>query len=182
MAFERGLLPGEYAALGFIAEEPLHGYELARRWASSPLSRVCAAEQSVIYGYLRNLERRALLDWEDLRVGNRPPRRIYELNEEGWSVLRAWLHAPVERMREVRLDLLLKLYFLERLDPHAIPALVERQVAVCRRYVEREERRLAESEGFDRVVGQSRLSAGRATLSWLANYLPPEPRDRRVAS
>jgi DNA-binding PadR family transcriptional regulator len=181
MVLERELLPGEYAALGFLAEEPMHGYELARRWAASPLTEVAPAEQSVIYGYLRNLERRALLGWSDVQVGKRPPRRIYELNEDGWSVLRAWLHAPVERMREVRLDLLLKLYFLEQLDPHAVAPLVARQVEVCRRYVDESEQRLAAREGFERLVAGARVSAGRATLAWLLTHLAGDERQRRVS-
>ena len=129
----------------------------------------------MIYGYLRNLERRALLDWSDLRVGKRPLRRVYEVNEDGWSVLRAWLHAPVERLREVRMDLLLKLYFLEQLDPLAVPRLIGAQVSVCHRYIEEEMRSVEESEGFERIVAESRLSAGRATLDWLSGYLSDAP-------
>jgi DNA-binding PadR family transcriptional regulator len=177
MTLERDLFPGEYAALAFLADEPAHGYELARSWAASPIAEVCPVEQSVVYGYLRNLERRALLDWSDVRVGNRPPRRIYEVNEDGWSLLRAWLHAPVERMREVRLDLLLKLYFLERIDARAVPRLVAEQIAVCERYVEFERTRLNAAEGFERLLSESRLTAGEATLAWLTAQLagPKEP-------
>ncbi len=182
MVVERDLLPGEYIALAFLADEPLHGYELARRWAASPVMQIAPAEPSVIYGYLRNLERRALLDWNDLKVGNRPPRRVYEVNEDGWSMLRAWLHAPVERMREVRLDLLLKVYFLQQLDPHSVTTLIERQVRACERYVEAEQARFEECEGFERFVAESRLTAGRATLTWLSTHLPSGRVEQRDAS
>lgn len=178
---ERELFPGEYSALGLLAEEPLHGYELARRWAVSPIARIAPAEQSVVYGYLRNLEARALLEWEDVRVGKRPPRRIYALNEDGWSLLRAWLHTPVERMREVRLDLLLKLYFLERLDPRGIEPLLAEQVAICERYVEVERGALADVSGFERLIGESRVSAGEATLAWLSRHISRDPAHRRFA-
>ncbi|MDA1010319.1 MAG: PadR family transcriptional regulator [Chloroflexi bacterium] len=178
----RDLLPGEYAVLGLLAVEPAHGYEVNRRWQESPLSELLPVEQRVLYGYLRTLERRGLLDWEEHRVGNRPPRKVFALSEEGWEYLRPWLRSPVERMREVRLDLLLKLFLLEEIDPRGVPRLIADQVVVCRRYVEREESRLREAEGFDRLIAESRLSAASATLTWLSAHSPDEPARGRIAS
>lgn len=164
---DRELSLGEYVALGLLAMEPVHGYELARRWASNAVGEVMPAEQSVVYGYLRGLERQALVDWDEVKVGNRPPRRIYALNEDGWVALRGWLRTPVTRMRQVRLDLLLKWYLLEQVDPRAVPGLIAAQVAVCERYVAEANERLQQAEGFSQLVAESRLTAGEATLAWL---------------
>lgn len=172
----RALLPGEYAVLGLLAVEPSHGYEANRRWQESPLAEVLPVEQSVLYGYLRTLDSRGLLDWEEHRVGNRPPRKVFALSEAGWERLRPWLRSPVERMREVRVDLLLKLYFLQELDPHAVPRLVADQVQVCERYAEAERRRVREAAGFHRLIAQSRLSAAEATLGWLQSVEVSDPR------
>lgn len=172
MESPRDLLPGEYAVLGLLAIDPAHGYEVNRRWQESPLASLLPVEQSVVYGYLRALERRGLLDWEEHRVGNRPPRKVFALSEEGWEYLRPWLRTPVERMREIRLDLLLKLFFLEELDSRGVPRLIAGQVRACRRYVEREESRLDEAEGFERFIAESRLSAAHATIAWLSSHLP----------
>lgn len=167
MDTDRDLLPGEYAALGLLAVEPMHGYELHRRWQDSPIVEVLPVEQSVLYGYLRTLERRGLVDWEEHRVGNRPPRKILSPSEDGWTLLRAWLRAPVHRLREVRLDLLLKIYLVRLLDPRAEASLLARQVGVCERYVFDARTRLDASEGFAALVHQSRVSAAEATLAWL---------------
>ena len=70
------LQTGEYAALAFLAIEAGHGYEVARRWDASPLALIAPADQSTVYTYLRGLERRGLVDWDEVRVGRRPPRRI----------------------------------------------------------------------------------------------------------
>jgi DNA-binding PadR family transcriptional regulator len=177
---ERPLLPGEYAVLGLLAAEPQHGYELARRWLASPLALVLPAEQSVLYGYLRNLERRGLLDWEEVRVGNRPPRRIFSASEEGWEVLRPWLHAPVDRMREVRLDLLLKIYVLRLLDPAAERRLLSRQIEVCDAYLADARASAGDAEDFGRLIWQAKATAAEATLIWLRTLAPPE--HRRTAS
>lgn len=172
----RELLPGEYAVLGLLADEPAHGYEVARRWAESALALVSPIEQATIYAYLQALEREQLVDWEEQRVGRRPPRRVYTVNEAGWSVLRAWLRAPVARMREVRLDFLLKLFLLERIEPAATAGLIADQIASCRRYIEQAELRLAAASGFERTVWESRLSAGAATLAWLQSHGSGVPR------
>lgn len=181
MSLDRDLLPAEYAALGLLAAEAQHGYELARRWHSSALAEVAPTEQSVLYGYLRNLERRGLLDWEEIRVGNRPPRRIFSASEQGWEVLRPWLRSPVLRMREVRLDLLLKIYVLRLIDPDGEPRLIARQIEVCERYVQDAQAHLAPADGFERLVWESKETAGRATLAWLQARLPGNEEKERSA-
>ena len=180
---DRPLLTGEYTVLGLLALGPRHGYDLARVLAAD-LGAVCPVEQSLLYAYLRNLEARGLVEWEEVRTGRRPPRKIYAPSEEGWVTFRAWVHLPVERMREVRQDLLLKIYFLRALDPAAERRLLERQVEVCQRYAAREAAALDAlelNEDFPRLVAEARLSAANGTLAWLRTYLGA-PRTPRATS
>ena len=176
MAALTDLQPGEYAALAFLAIEAGHGYEVARRWEASPLALIAPADQSTVYTYLRGLERRALVDWDEVRIGRRPPRRIYAPNEDGWSVLRAWLKQPVSRMREVRQDFLLKWFFLRQIDPAAERTLIRAQTHVCRTYIEDARAHLDTAEGFERLVWESRLTAAEGVLSWLDTHTPPRTR------
>jgi len=166
---ERDLLPGEYAVLGLLLDGPRHGYEIARCFVDADLTSVCTVEQSALYSYLRNVEVRALVEWTEERVGARPPRKVYSLTPAGADVLHEWLRAPVNRIREVRLAFLLKLYFLHRLDPTAERELVASQVDACEQYLER----LPGGEdlhGFQLAVVGSKRSAAEATLSWLKSY------------
>jgi DNA-binding PadR family transcriptional regulator len=169
---DRELLPGEYAALGLLAVEPAHGYELHRRWQASPLTEVLPLDQSVLYGYLRTLDHRALLDWEEQRVGNRPPRKTYSPSEAGWEILRAWLRSPVHRLRDVRMDLLLKLHIVRLIDPRAERALLDRQVAVCEHLLAeaRTEAAIDDGSEFTSLFRLSRASAAEAALLWLRGY------------
>lgn len=176
MATPTDLQPGEYAALAFLAIEAGHGYEVARRWDASPLALIAPADQSSVYTYLRGLERRALVDWDEVRVGRRPPRRIYAPNEDGWSVLRAWLKQPVTRMREVRQDFLLKWFFLRQTDPAAERALIRAQAQVCRTYIDDARAHLDTAEGFECLVWESRLTAAEGVLSWLDTHTRPRSR------
>ena len=180
----RDLLPGEYAALGLLALEPAHGYELHRRWQASRLSEVLRLEQSVLYGYLRTLDRRGLLDWEEHRIGNRPPRKIYRPSELGEAFLRAWLRTPVRALREVRADLLLKLHILALHDPRAEATLLDRQLAICETLLEDARSAVAgepDPAAFCSLFQQSRAASAEAALLWLRSYREHR-RDRARAS
>ncbi len=174
---DRELLPGEYAILGLLLEGPMHGYEMARHFEGHELTTVCPIEQSSLYTYLRNVEARELVTWEETRVGARPPRKMYSLTESGEQAVRRWLDAPVMRLREVRLDFLLKLYFLHRLDPDAERELLHVQIDVCRDYLGTLERQ-PDSSPFLRLVHGSKRSAALATLNWLRSYADELNRER----
>jgi PadR family transcriptional regulator AphA len=165
----RALLPGEYAALALLALRPMHGYEMMCFLEDEGLVDVFPVEQSTLYTYLRNVEARGLVAWTEERVGQRPPRKIYELTPAGHDLIHDWLRSPVERMREVRLEFLLKLFFLERLDREARSRLLAAQIAVCESYLGGLDLRPA-ATAFRRLVIQSKRSAAESTLGWLKNY------------
>lgn len=163
-------MPGEFAVLGLLQRQPMHGYEMARYFDRDDLSEVCPIEQSLLYTYLRNVEERALVAWTEVRVGLRPPRKLYELSGEGREMIEAWLDEPVQRLREVRLEFLLKLYFLHSLSVGRERALLGRQIEICEQYRERLMKREAKSVGFARLVAASKRSGAESTLAWLQEY------------
>jgi PadR family transcriptional regulator AphA len=165
----RGLLPGEHAVLGLLGIRPMHGYEMSRQLQAEDVAAVCPVEQAMLYTYLRNLEARGLVRWDERRVGNRPPRKHFELTNTGRAELERWLQAPVARIREVRVDFLLKLYFLRQTNPDAERSLVQRQMIECRRYLQRLGPVPSEG-GFGRLVVMAKRSAAEATLAWLEAY------------
>jgi DNA-binding PadR family transcriptional regulator len=166
---ERSLLPGEYAVLGLLTLRPMHGYDMARCFQEE-LAEVAPLEQSLLYAYVKNLERRGLVEWAEERVGLRPPRKVYFLTEEGEQAAWAWLRRPVERMRDVRLELLIKLFILHGRHASLERELLAEQIATCENYRARIAEQVASRTGFARLVAGSRLSAAEATLKWLSEY------------
>lgn len=163
-------LPGELAVLALLLSGPMHGYEMAHCFERDDLMEVCPIEQSLLYTYLRNLEERKFVSWHETREGRRPPRKVYTLAADGREAVETWLHEPVARMRQVRLEFLLKLYFLHQLDIESERALVQRQIDVCEEYHCRLEQRADATVGFPRLVAQSKVSAAAATITWLQEY------------
>ena len=147
----------------------MHGYEMLTYLEDEGLTAVCPVEQSTFYTYLRNLEARNLVHWSEVRVGQRPPRKIFELTDQGQALIGPWLRQPVARMREVRLELLLKLYFLAQVDPEAHRTLLNQQIRVCEDYLARLQLK-DPANNFTRLVLQSKRSAAEGTLGWLKQY------------
>jgi DNA-binding PadR family transcriptional regulator len=156
----------------------MHGYELARTARLEGLGRVCPIEQSALYAYLRNVELRGLVLWREQRAGRRPPRKLYSLTPDGVALVDTWLRSPVARMREIRREFLVKVHLLASIDPDQVAPLVERQLGVCRLYLEGTSAEVSASTGLARLVALSRSSAAVATRDWLEAYLQ-ELRDGR---
>jgi len=97
---------------------------------------------------------------------------VFELTAAGAAAVDGWLRQPVDRLREVRLEFMLKLYFLHRLDPAAEKVLLGRQIEAVGAYIDRAAARLsgAPAQGFERLVLGSKVTAGEATLAWLQAY------------
>lgn len=167
------LSPAQYAVLGLLREAPAHGYQLQRHFtAEGDLGEVLVLEQASLYGMLKDLAGLGLIRGAERREGLRPPRTEYELTAAGTRVLETWLKLPVERLRRIRLDFLLKVYFTRGHGRRALRTLVDAQVAACHDYLAGLERKAAECspDDFAYLVIESRTSAARSTLEWLREY------------
>ena len=172
-AVPAALTPTQCAVLGLLRGHPAHGYELQRSFAAgSDLGVVLRVEQASLYGALKELAARGLIEGTETREGARPPRTVYSLTQQGRRALDTWLATPVARPRQVRLDLLLKLYFARERSPEHVRALVTAQMAACDTYLAELEARASSlpEDGFAHLVIRSRMSAVRSTLEWLREY------------
>jgi DNA-binding PadR family transcriptional regulator len=167
------LTPSEYAVLGLLRERPAHGYELQRQFAGKHgLARVCPIEPAMVYAILKSLSGLELIDgvWERDEY---PPKAVYATTEEGDATFQRWLRAPVGRMREIRLDFLVKLYFALKEDKGLARGLLIAQADYCRDYEAQIEAEVAEAKpaSFDAIVLGSKASAARLTRIWLEECL-----------
>lgn len=101
----------EPAVLLLLHERPTHGYGLLDGLTRLGLEAY-PADQSVIYRILRDLEQAGMItsEWDTEDTGG-PPRRVYQLTDEGKEHLKAW----VEELRAT--DRILH-RFLDAYDDH----------------------------------------------------------------
>jgi DNA-binding PadR family transcriptional regulator len=94
----------EHVLLGMIFIQASSGYDLKRRFATTPMG-VYQPSSGALYPALERLERRGLLRSDALRpaAGGRP-RRVYRLTADGRQAHLGWVREPV-RPQTVSQDL-----------------------------------------------------------------------------
>jgi DNA-binding PadR family transcriptional regulator len=166
----------EFALLGMIARTPggeIHGYDLSRMFSSSALGKIVRIEPGMLYHYLKKLARTGYITTRVEQQSGRPDRQVHTLTREGEEALRTWMSAPVSSTREIRLDFLVKLYLLQRLDPAQADALVRNQRRIMRERTTRLQAQVDDAQPadpdntFGDMVLRLRLSQTLAALSWL---------------
>lgn len=161
----------EYALLGFVYEQPTHGYEIYQQ-LSDPrgLWQVWRMKQSQLYALLTKLEDEGYLVTTLQPQEARPPRKVYSLTAVGRTAFEQWLATPVTHGRQMRLEFLAKLYFAYRQGATVVSPLIEQQVLTCRRWlaVLQEQSSLPPAaDPFAYAVQQFRITQIESFLTWL---------------
>ena len=114
----------EWVVLGLLAEEPSHGFALARQLArGGEVGRVWAATRPLTYRAIDQLAEDGFIEPVRTEPGAGPPRTVQQPTAAGRRALRRWLAQPVAHPREVRAELLVKLLLLERAGQPTAPLL-----------------------------------------------------------
>jgi PadR family transcriptional regulator AphA len=158
--------------LGVLAEEPAHGFAVARRVApGATIGTVWTMSRPHVYRALRELEARELIERAGTTPSERGPvRELYAPTVRGRALLEAWLAEPVAHVRDVRRELLIKLALLfDRGDP--AETLLQAQRVQLETIVDGLERELATAIGFAATVVRYRLESARAALLFVEQAL-----------
>jgi len=128
--------PARYAVLGLLIEQPCHGYELSSRLEAA-LGPVWQVARSRLYLALRRMEEQGMVSVRTQVQRNRPDRRTYSVTAAGVEAFWRWATTPVRHVRDARVELLAKLFFLHRLDAARLGPFIEGQLAFLDRLRER---------------------------------------------
>ncbi len=161
----RDLSLTEWAALGVLCEGRAHGWAVAAALLpDGEIGRVWSSSRPLTYRALSVLRERGHVVETGSEPGRGGPRRtVLAATPKGRRAFRSWRVRPAGHVRELRSELMLKLLFHDRAGIDPVP-LLERQ----RDALVAQERalglRLAEAEGFERVLDLWRLSTIRAAI------------------
>jgi DNA-binding PadR family transcriptional regulator len=126
---------GEWACLGVLYDEPAHGWAVARRLATDgDIGRVWHLSRPLTYRSLDALRDEGLVRPIDEEPGDRGPNRtILAATRSGRARFRGWVAEPVEHLRDLRSELLLKLVFAELHSIDVADMLAAQQIIVDER-------------------------------------------------
>jgi len=124
-ASTRPLLLGEWASLGILAEAPAHGYTVSLRLApDGDIGRIWSVSRSLTYRAIAHLLDRGLVrelrEEQGIAGGMRT---LITPTARGRRALDTWLSEPVDHLRDVRTELLLKLQLCSNLGIDHEPLL-----------------------------------------------------------
>jgi len=164
---EHQLLLGEWACLGILYQAPSHGFAIAARLKpAGDVGRVWSLSRPLTYRSLDQLSARGYIE----PIGEEPGiaggnRTILTGTRTGRAQFRKWLSTPVEHLRDLRSELLLKLVLAEicELD---IADMLEQQRAHIAGSANAFAARVDAEHGTD-VVALWRSEASQAALRFL---------------
>ena len=161
----------EHALLGFIQEQPLHGYEIHQRLqAAQQLGLVWHLKQAHLYALLSKLEADGLIAAELIAQEARPPRRLLHLTATGHEAFDSWVTAPVQHGRDLRIEFLAKLFWAQQRGAASTDQLIAAQRDECRMWLDNlraEMAQSAEATPYALLVLEFRRGQIEAMLEWL---------------
>jgi DNA-binding PadR family transcriptional regulator len=162
----------EWLVLTILSRQPTHGFAVAQLTAADgDLGRVWQIPKAVVYRAIGRLVDAGLIAPEGTERGQGPQRTVYTATADGRDSAGRWLHAPVEHVRDIRSELLLKLALLDRAGENPV-ALLQAQRAVLEPIVSAIEARRAHSAGFDATLLAWRRANAVAALDFLDTIMP----------
>jgi|SRR6185437_6047094 len=166
----------EWLVLTILRQQPTHGFAVAQLTAADgDIGRVWQIPKAVVYRAIGRLLDAGLIAPEGTEPGLGPQRTVYAATPGGRAAADRWLYAPVEHVREIRSELLLKLAMLDRADADPTP-LLRGQRAVLEPIAQAIEARRARSAGFDATLLAWRRATTVAALDFLDMIAPAEAR------
>ena len=161
----------DWVVLGLVAEGPTHGWPIVRALrADGAIGRVWTVPRPVVYRSLTTLTERGYIEERGEASTSRGPQRtIVRATRRGRAALRRWLETPVEHVRDVRTELLVKLALLGRSE-QSPRRLLERQIEHLAPVIRAVSTRPT-GEGFDLVLARWRREQAIAVDRFLRSLL-----------
>src|SRR5262249_22792218 len=157
-----------------LSQQHAHGFAVAQLTAAGGhLGRVWQIPKAVVYRAIGRLLEAGLIVPQGTEARLGPQRTGYAAPDDGPAAAPRSAHEPVEHVRDIRSELLLKLALLDRAgdDP---AGLLRAQRAVLEPLVGAIESRRAGSQGFDAILLAWRRATAIAALEFI-DTIAPEP-------
>ena len=171
----------EWTVLVLLSQRPAHGFAVSQLTApDGELGRIWRIPRPVVYRAIGRLQDAGLITPETVEPGLGPQRTIFAVTPRGRQEAERWLSTPVEHVRDIRSQLLIKLALLYRVgrDP---AELLRRQRAALEPIARATQAPGAELDGFDAILLAWRRATAAAALGFLDEIAASGPevsRDR----
>lgn len=160
----------EFILLGVLIQKPMHGYELYKYLnTDGVLNQIWNIKQSLLYAMLDKLEEMGLIRAELLNTGTLPVKREFHITGKGESLFWEWVNTPVSHPRDMRVEFLAKVTFLQQLDRQKYGELLDAQKEMAVGWLDSLHQRMSEEESDipGKMVMDYKQSQIEAMITWL---------------
>lgn len=123
----------ELLLLGLLRQRSMHGYQL-QEFIDRDLEYCTDLKQSTAYNLLRGMSQKGWVTTTEEQEGNRPPRKVYQITEEGEAIFQQLLRENLATHATMRLPDGIGLAFIDAIPPlEAAELLRKRHDAIQQR-------------------------------------------------
>lgn len=155
----------ELPILGFLKEEPMHGYELRQR-LQTVLGFAWQPSFGALYPMLQKLEQRGFVTKAGVKKGPGPQKQVYSITDRGEDRLRELLLS-----KPVPVGLPLQILFLDQLSKQERIGLLQQarqqRVEALDRLERERDRRTWSMNRYQRIVLDYGLETIQREIAWL---------------
>jgi len=116
----------DHILLGYLSRGPQTGYDLKKQFDKSA-AHFWPARQNQIYRTLTRLYEEGHISRQIVHQLDRPNRKIYEMTESGWEMLRSWLCQPIDEPTW-RSHVIGQLFFAGAVDDASVISVLEERL------------------------------------------------------
>ncbi len=163
-------LSPEYVLLGFLTQQPAHGYDLHER-IEAELGQIWHISLSQTYNILNRLETQGYIAGMLQEQEKLPARKRFRLTATGRRRFEDWLSTATEpSTRAIRVEFITRLYFACALSPATARAMIDQQIASTQEGVSHLQTlldALPPEQTFNRLGLEFRLQQLTTVIEWL---------------
>ena len=125
------------AILGFLSEKDMHGYEIFKYISyKDGFGAIYSIKIGRLYSILNKLEESGYIHSEIDATGARPPKKVYKISPNGEQIFKIWLESPVKHGRDIRITLLIKLFFADKFPKINFGEILRIQIMECQDWLQ----------------------------------------------
>lgn len=158
----------KHGLLGFLSKQEMSGYDL-EKWFSCSVGYFWSAQISQVYRDLHAMEKSGWVQSNDLIQTGRPNKKIYRITDAGHKELDNWLIGyNVENDLEIRIGILMRMFFAARRPKEETIAVLERFRMCCQKALD--ELIIINQDIEQRDITQIEILYSKTTLSYGEKY------------
>jgi PadR family transcriptional regulator, regulatory protein AphA len=174
-------LSPEYVLLGFLNQQPAHGYDLHER-IEAELGQIWHISLSQTYNILNRLETQGYITGVLQEQEKLPARNRFRLTAAGRRRFEDWLSTASEpSTRAIRVEFITRLYFACAISPASARTVIEQQIANTQEGLSHIQTLLDElppDQIFNRLGLEFRVQQLTSVIAWLNTCQAPLNLDR----